>query len=222
MTLLQSSIPYLKALKEQVGGAGEGAAGGLAGAFDTLGENITLFFEKSEQGKKIVNALTNSINFLSNAFGKFIPDVRELPQTMEGVQKAIKETTVDEEVSEVLVQEGFTSLEEIAYVPLDEILAIEGFDEEIANELRNRAKDALLTQAIASEENLSSANIADDLLNLEGMDDALALALAKIGILSMEDLAEQSIDELMEIDDMDEERAGKLIMTARAPWFEEE
>ena len=94
-------------------------------------------------------------------------------------------------------------------------------DEEIANELRNRAKDALLTQAIASEEDLSSANIADDLLNMEGMDDSLALALAKKEILNMEELAEQSIDELMDIDNMDEERAGKLIMTARAPWFEE-
>ncbi|MCH1600983.1 MAG: helix-hairpin-helix domain-containing protein, partial [Pseudomonadales bacterium] len=127
---------------------------------------------------------------------------------------------VDEEVSEVLVQEGFTSLEEIAYVPLEEILAIEGFDEEIANELRNRAKDALLTQAIASEEDLSSANIADDLLSMEGMDDALALQLSEKSILSMEDLAEQAIDELMDIEGMDEERAGKLIMTARAPWFE--
>ncbi len=127
---------------------------------------------------------------------------------------------VDDDVAEVLVGEGFTSLEEIAYVPLDEILAIEGFDEEIANELRNRAKDALLTQAIASEEDLSSANIADDLLNMEGMDDTLALALSKKGILSMEDLAEQSIDELMDIENMEEERAGKLIMTARAPWFE--
>jgi N utilization substance protein A len=123
-------------------------------------------------------------------------------------------------VSEVLVQEGFTSLEEIAYVPLEEILAIEGFDEEIANELRNRAKDALLTQAIASEEDLSSANIADDLLSMEGMDDALALQLSEKSILSMEDLAEQAIDELMDIEGMDEERAGKLIMTARAPWFE--
>jgi N utilization substance protein A len=127
---------------------------------------------------------------------------------------------VDEDVAEVLVQEGFTSLEEIAYVPLDEILAIEGFDEEIANELRNRAKDALLTQAIASEENISSANIADDLLNMEGMDDQLALALSEMEILTMEDLAEQSVDELMVIEGMDEERAGKLIMTARAPWFE--
>jgi N utilization substance protein A len=128
---------------------------------------------------------------------------------------------VDDEVAEVLVQEGFTSLEEIAYVPLDEILAIEGFDEEIANDLRNRAKDALLTQAIASQEDLSSANIADDLLNMEGMDNVLALELAKKGILSMEDLAEQSIDELKDIESIDDERAGKLIMTARAPWFEE-
>ena len=91
---------------------------------------------------------------------------------------------------------------------------------EIANELRNRAKDALLTQAIASEEDLSSANIADDLLSMEGMDDALALQLSEKSILSMEDLAEQAIDELMDIEGMDEERAGKLIMTARAPWFE--
>jgi len=127
---------------------------------------------------------------------------------------------VDEEVAEVLVQEGFTSVEEVAYVPLDEILAIDGFDEEIASELRNRAKDALLTQAIASEEDLSSANIADDLLNMEGMDDELALQLAKKNILSMEDLAEQAVDELMDIEGMDEGRAGELIMTARAPWFE--
>ena len=137
------------------------------------------------------------------------------------IEMFMQKLDVDEEVAEVLVQEGFTSLEEIAYVPLDEILAIEDFDEDIANELRNRAKDALLTQAIASEENLSSANIADDLLNMEGMDDGLALALSRKDILSMEDLAEQSIHELMDIEDMDEERAGELIMTARAPWFAE-
>jgi len=132
----------------------------------------------------------------------------------------VEKLDVDEESAEVLVQEGFTSLEEIAYVPLDEILAIDGFDEEIANELRNRAKDALLTLAIASEEDLSAANIADDLLNMEGMDGKLALELAKKGILNMEELAEQSIDELIDIEGMDEERAGTLIMTARAPWFE--
>ena len=127
---------------------------------------------------------------------------------------------VDEDVSEVLVQEGFTSLEEIAYVPLDELLAIDEFDEEIVDELRNRAKDALLIQAITSEEDLSSANIADDLLNMEGMDGKLALDLSKKDILDMEGLAELAVDELMEVEGMDEERAGKLIMTARAPWFE--
>jgi N utilization substance protein A len=136
------------------------------------------------------------------------------------IEMFVEKLDVDEESAEVLVQEGFTSLEEIAYVPLGEILAIDGFDEEIANELRNRAKDALLTLAIASEEDLSSANIADDLLNMEGMDGKLALELAKKGILNMEELAEQSIDELIDIEGMDEERAGKLIMTARAPWFE--
>lgn len=127
---------------------------------------------------------------------------------------------VDEDVAEILVSEGFTSLEEIAYVPLDEILDIDGFDEDMATELRNRAKDALLTQAIASEEDLSNAHVGEDLLNMEGMDESLALALSKKGVLSMEDLAEQAVDELMDIEGMDEERAGKLIMTARAPWFE--
>ena len=127
---------------------------------------------------------------------------------------------VDDETAEVLVSEGFTSLEEIAYVPMDEILSIDGFDEEIAEELRNRAKDALLTQAIASEEDLSSMNVADDLMNMEDMDKELALELAKRSILCMEDLAEQATDELMEIEGMTEERAGQLIMTARAPWFE--
>ena len=128
---------------------------------------------------------------------------------------------VDDELAEVLVQEGFTSLEEIAYVPLEEILAIDGFDEDIANELRNRAKDALVTRAIASQEDLSAANVNEDLLTMEGMNDELALQLARKGILSMEELAEQSIDELIDIEGMDEQRAGELIMTARAPWFAE-
>lgn len=132
----------------------------------------------------------------------------------------IAKLDVDEDIAEILVNEGFTSLEEIAYVPLDEIISIDGFDEDIATELRNRAKDALLTQAIASEEGLSSANIGEDLLTMDGMDETLALALSKKGVLTMEDLAEQSVDELMDIEDMNEERAGKLIMTARAPWFE--
>lgn len=136
------------------------------------------------------------------------------------IEMFMSKLDVDDETAEVLVSEGFTSLEEIAYVPMDEILSIDGFDEEIAEELRNRAKDALLTQAIASEEDLSSLNVADDLINMEGMDKELALELAKREVLCMEDLAEQATDELMEIAGMTEERAGKLIMTARAPWFE--
>ena len=126
---------------------------------------------------------------------------------------------IDEDVAEVLVEEGFTTLEEVAYVPMEEFLAIDGFDEEIAEELRNRAKDALLTQALASEEKAGDQAPADDLLNMEGMDDDLAKTLASRGVVTMEDLAEQAVDELMEIDGMDEERAAALIMKAREPWF---
>ncbi|GLS26869.1 transcription termination factor NusA [Marinibactrum halimedae] len=126
---------------------------------------------------------------------------------------------VDEEVSSVLVEEGFTSLEEIAYVPLDEMLSIEGFDEDIAEELRARAKDALLTQALASEEKLDNSEPNEDLLNMDGMDKHLAYQLASRGVVSMDDLAELSVDELLDIDGMNEERAAALIMKAREPWF---
>ena len=129
---------------------------------------------------------------------------------------------IDEDVSLVLVEEGFTSLEEVAYVPLEEMVSIEGFDEDIANELRARAKDALLTQAIASEEVLEGGNPADDLLNMEGMDRHLAFVLASKGIVTMENLAEQAVEDILGIEDLDAERAGELIMTARAPWFADE
>jgi len=129
---------------------------------------------------------------------------------------------IDEDVAEVLVDEGFTSLEEVAYVPLEEMLSIEGFDEDIAEELRSRAKDALLTQALASEEKLENNEPADDLLNMEGMDKHLAFVLANRGVICMEDLAEQAVDDLLDIEDLDAERAAKLIMKAREPWFAEE
>jgi N utilization substance protein A len=134
----------------------------------------------------------------------------------------MEQLDVDEEIAVILVQEGFASVEEVAYVPPDELVEIEEFDDEIVEELRGRARDALLTLAIASEEKLSSAEPAADLLEMEGMDKPLAYNLASRGILSMEDLAEQSVDDLLEIEGMDEQRAGTLIMTARAPWFEEE
>lgn len=138
------------------------------------------------------------------------------------IQKFMEDLDVDEEVAAILVQEGFTSVDEIAYVEVSEMLAIEEFDEGIVEELRNRASDALLTKAIAKEEVLGDAQPAEDLLGVEGMDESLAHQLAARGVVTMEDLAECSIDELMEIESMDEKRAGDLIMEARAPWFAEE
>ncbi|MBB1488094.1 transcription termination factor NusA [Oceanospirillum sediminis] len=136
------------------------------------------------------------------------------------VQLFISHMDVDEELARVLVEEGFTSLEEVAYVPIDEMLDIEGFDEDLVKELRSRAKDELLNLAIATEEKLEDSEPAEDLLNMDGMDKHLAFVLASKGICTMEDLAEQSIEDLLDIDGMSEEKAGQLIMTARAPWFE--
>jgi N utilization substance protein A len=129
---------------------------------------------------------------------------------------------VDEEVAAILVQEGFSSVEEIAYVPNSELLQIEEFEEEMVEELRGRARDVLLTRAIVKEESLGAAQPAQDLLDMEGMDSDLAYRLAAKGIVTMEDLAEQAIDDLLDIEGMDEKRAGELIMTARAPWFANE
>jgi len=136
------------------------------------------------------------------------------------VESFMNNLDIDEDFAILLVEEGFTTLEEIAYVPIDEMLAIDGLDEDIVEELRKRAKDVLLTQAIASEEKLEQSQPADDLLEMEGMDKHLALVMASMGICTMEDLAEQSIDDLMDIEDMTEEKAAELIMTARKPWFE--
>ncbi len=132
-----------------------------------------------------------------------------------------EQLNVDEEVASILVQEGFSSIEEVAYVPVHEMLEIEEFDENIVNELRARAKDILVTQEISSEEH-GGAEPEKDLLEMEGMDQVLADALAGLGVTTLDDLAELAVDDLMDIDGMDEERAAKLIMTARAPWFAEE
>jgi transcription termination/antitermination protein NusA len=127
---------------------------------------------------------------------------------------------VDEDVAQILVQEGFSTIEEIAYVPASELNGIEEFDEEIVKELRNRARDVLLTQAIATEEKIDGAGPAEDLLGVDGMDEELASVLASRGILTREDLAEQAVDDLLEIEGVDAERAGALIMAARKHWFE--
>ena len=142
-------------------------------------------------------------------------------EEMQKLQKLFMEDLdVDEEVAVILAQEGFSTVEEIAYVPTSELLQIEEFEEDMVEELRGRARDVLLTRAIAREEGRGQP--AQDLLEMEGMDEDLAFSLADKEIITMEDLAEQAVDDLMDIDGMDEERAGKLIMTARAPWFADE
>ena len=127
---------------------------------------------------------------------------------------------VDEEIAGILVAEGFSTVEEIAYVPAGELLAVEGFDEDIVEELRARARDALLTEALQVEEEIEEHKPAEDLLSLDGMDEATAYALAARGVVTRDDLAELATDEITDIEDMDEERAAKLIMAARAHWFE--
>lgn len=139
----------------------------------------------------------------------------------ETLQKMLMEQLdVDEEVAAILVQEGFSSIEEVAYIPTKEMVDIEEFDEGIVEELRARARDVLLTRAIASEE--SEAEPAEDLLSLEGMEPELAQALASHGVTNKEELAEQSVDELVELVGLAQEQAGELIMAARASWFENE
>ncbi|RRQ20674.1 transcription termination factor NusA [Thiohalobacter thiocyanaticus] len=138
-------------------------------------------------------------------------------------QMFMEQLDVDEEIAAILVQEGFSSVDEIAYVPASELVQVEEFDEAIVEELRGRARDVLLTKAIQSEEQMPDTEPAQDLLELEGMDQDLAYKLAAKGICTQEDLAELAVDELQEIaEEMDEDRAGALIMAARAPWFAEE
>ncbi len=184
----------------------------IAVAEDKLAQAIG----KGGQNVRLASDLTGwSLNVMTEQDAAERQDA-EASRLMEEFMESL---SVDEDVAAVLVEEGFMTLDEVAYVPVDEMMAIEGFDEEIVLELQNRAKDALLTKAIASEEELEPA---DDLLNMAGMEADLARRLAAAKVVTMEDLAELAVPELMEIvEDLDEERAAELIMTARAPWFEE-
>ncbi|MDQ5908629.1 MAG: transcription termination/antitermination protein NusA [Pseudomonadota bacterium] len=137
-------------------------------------------------------------------------------------QMFMEQLNVDDETATILVREGFASLEEVAYVPTQEMLEIAEFDQDIVDELRGRARDVLLTRAIAAEERFGDAQPAEDLLGMAGMNEALAFKLAGHGIVTMDDLAELSVDDLNEIAGLDEQQAAKLIMTARAPWFSKE
>jgi len=180
-------------------------------------DNLAQAIGRSGQNVRLASELTGwALNVMTEdeAEGKREQEVDTL------VEYFINHLEIDDELARILVDEGFTSLEEIAYVPLEEILEIEEFDEDLVEELRARAKDELLNLAIASEEALDGAQPAEDLLEMDGMDRHLAFILASRGIVTMEDLAEQSVDDLKDIEDVDEERAAALIMTARAPWFE--
>jgi N utilization substance protein A len=182
-------------------------------------DNLAQAIGRAGQNVRLASELTGwTINVMSTEEAA----ERHEAEAGQVIQLFMQSLDIDEEVAEILVEEGFTTLEEVAYVPLDEMMSIEGFDADIAEELRARAKDALLTQAIASEEQLDANEPAQDLLEMDGMDRHLAFLLASRGIITMEDLAEQSVEELLDIPDMTEERAAELIMTARAPWFAEE
>ncbi|WP_268797999.1 transcription termination factor NusA [Pseudomonas huanghezhanensis] len=180
-------------------------------------DNLAQAIGRGGQNVRLASQLTGwTLNVMTES------DIQAKQQAETGdiLRNFIDELEVDEDLAQVLVDEGFTSLEEIAYVPVEEMLNIDGFDEDTVNELRARAKDRLLTKAIATEEKLADAHPAEDLLSLEGMDKDLAMELAVRGVVTREDLAEQSIDDLLDIDGIDDDRAGKLIMAARAHWFE--
>ncbi|MDO5101639.1 MAG: transcription termination factor NusA [Lautropia sp.] len=177
-------------------------------------DNLALAIGTGGRNVRLASELTGwQINLMS---------AEESEKKQEDERNAIREVfmghlDVDAEVADILIDEGFTSLEEIAYVPLDEMLEIEAFDEETVNELRERARNALLTQAIATEEKLNTT--AEDLLSLEGMDRELAVKLAEADVRTRDDLAELAVDELIEITALDEERAKALILKAREHWF---
>jgi N utilization substance protein A len=180
-------------------------------------ENLAIAIGRGGQNVRLASELTGwEINLMT---------VEQSQQKHEAETAAtramfIEKLDVDEEVANILIEEGFSTLEEVAYVPINEMLEIESFDEDTVNELRNRARNALLTAAIASEESLDG--VADDLLNLEGMNRELAAKLAKAGIKSRDELADLGVAELVEIEAMNEDAAKSLIMKAREHWFAEE
>jgi len=182
-------------------------------------ENLSQAIGRGGQNVRLASELTGwELNVMSTQQA----DAKSEVEAQELAKLFMDHLGVDEEVANILVQEGFSSIEEVAYVPESEMANIEEFDESLVKEIRDRARDVMLTRAIVKEEKLGDVAPAEDLLTMDGMDEALAYELASRGVVTMEDLAEQSIDELLEIEGLDKERAGKLIMTARIPWFEAE
>lgn len=169
---------------------------------------------KNGQNIRLASELTNwELNILTEEES----DQKTKDEYTSSSQLFIEKLDVDEDVADILVNQGFASIEEVAYVPIEEMNQIEEFDEDTVNELRSRARAAILTEAIANEEKIPEP--ADDLKNMDGMDIDTAKLLASKGIVTMEDLAELSVDELLDLIKLDEDKAKELIMTARAPWF---
>jgi transcription termination/antitermination protein NusA len=182
-------------------------------------EQLAQAIGRNGQNVKLASELTKwTINVMTEEQAKNKAEAED-----QKVTELFKEKLgVDDDMAEALAAEGFSSLEEIAYVPTQELLDIEGFDQELVDALRDRAKGALLTKAIAEEQALEQREPAADLLEMEGMEKHLAYVLAKHGIATREDLAEQSVDDLLEIPEFDEQKAADLIMTARKIWFDTE
>jgi N utilization substance protein A len=180
-------------------------------------ENLAIAIGRSGQNVRLASELTGwTINLMTEEESQ-----KKNEEESSSVRKLFMERLdVDEEVANTLIQEGFSTLEEVAYVPINEMMEIEGFDEATVNELRSRARDALLVQAIASEE--QAENLDPELLNLEGMDESLAKKLARSGVKTRDDLGDLAVDDLVELTAMDTERAKDLIMKARAHWFTQE
>ena len=179
-------------------------------------ENLAQAIGRSGQNVKLASELTGwELNLMTVEQSKMKSDEESAHTRAIFMEKL----DVDEEVSDILVREGFSTLEEVAYVPISEMLEIESFDETTVNELRSRARNALLTQAIVSEEKVE--HDVEDLMKVEGMDSETARMLASKGIATQEELADFATDDLLELTDLDAERAKQLIMAARAPWFAE-
>lgn len=181
-------------------------------------DNLAQAIGRNGQNVRLASALTGwTLNVMTSEDA----EARQQEESQKLIDLFVSALDIDDDLAIQLVEEGFATIDEVAYVPMEEMLDIDGFDEDLVNELRTRAKEALLNQALQAEEQLEGAKPAQDLIEMEGMDNHLALVLASKGVITMEDLAEQSVDELLDIEGMDAERAASLILTARAPWFAE-
>ncbi len=180
-------------------------------------ENLAIAIGRSGQNVRLASELTGwTINLMTEDES----NKKQAEESTRVRELFMQRLDVDEEVANILIQEGFSTLEEVAYVPINEMLEIEAFDENTVNELRSRARNALLVQAIASEEQVEGVD--QNLLQLEGMDTQLAAKLAEGGVKTRDDLADLAVDELSEMTGIEEERAKTLIMAARAHWFEQD